>query len=100
MEGGLPRLDWRENREREGDTARGLKKAGDWELASSVCACVLEKEKKRGPRGALWMQLPPADIAQHVEFLYLARVVLFFVSTEIRKRIHEPIVMTVTNVKR
>ena len=89
MEGGLPRLDWRENRERERATLQGrmaagtrrrLKKAGDWELASSVCACVLEKEKKRGPRGALWMQLPPADIAQHVEFLffYLARVVLFF----------------------
>jgi len=67
MEGGLPRLDWRENRERERATLQGrmaagtrrLKKAGDWELASSVCACVLEKEKKRGPRGALWMQLPP-----------------------------------------
>ena len=76
-------------------TRRRLKKAGDWELASSVCACVLEKEKKRGPRGALWMQLPPADIAQHVEFLYLARVVLFFLFPQkFRKRINEPTVMT------
>ena len=57
----------RESREREGDTAREngrrykeeTEEGWDWELASSVCACVLEKEKKRGPRGALWMQLPP-----------------------------------------
>ena len=110
MEGGLPRLDWRENREREGDTARenGRRYKEEteegWGLGASflrVCVCSREGEKTRPARRTVDAAAPCryCTACGISFFLSCPCCPFFFVSTEIRKRIHEPIVMTGTNVK-